>query len=62
MPHFDAPPIPAKKLNGTDITSAHGQDITRNVSARSIQMLNAVPVKTGGIVASSNAPNTTTGV
>ena len=29
-----APPIPAKKLSGMEMTSAQGQEITRKVSAR----------------------------
>ena len=34
MPHDDAPPIPAKKLNGMLITRAHGQLITSTEIAR----------------------------
>ena len=40
MPWLLAPPIPAKKLNGIEITNAHGHDITRKVNARYSQLLN----------------------
>lgn len=33
IPFVEAQPIPPKKLSGMEITSAHGQLITRNVSA-----------------------------
>ena len=31
---LEAQPMPPKKLRGTEMTSAHGQEIIRNVSAR----------------------------
>ena len=34
MPRADAPPMPPKNDSGIEITSAHGQLMTRNVSAR----------------------------
>ena len=34
MPFRDAPPMPPKNVNGTEITSAQGQDTTRNINAR----------------------------
>ena len=34
MPSLLAPPMPAKKLSGMLMTSAHGQLTTRKVSAR----------------------------
>ncbi len=33
MPFFEAPPMPEKNVSGTEMTSAHGQEMTRNVSA-----------------------------
>ena len=33
MPRFDAAPMPEKKASGTESTSAHGQLMTRKVSA-----------------------------
>ena len=33
IPFFDAPPMPEKNVSGTEITSAHGQEITRKVRA-----------------------------
>ena len=33
IPRLLEQPIPLKNVSGTDITSAHGQDITRNVNA-----------------------------
>ena len=35
--------IPAKKPSGTDITNAHGQDITKNVKALFIQTEKLLP-------------------
>ena len=43
IPHLEAPPIPAKKPSGTDITNAHGQDITKNVKALFIQTEKLLP-------------------
>ena len=34
IPFLEAPPIPLKKLKGTEITRAHGQDITRKEHPR----------------------------
>ena len=59
IPFFDALPMPAKKLSGMDITSAQGQEITRNVSARSIQL---PVINNGGMNAIINANITTAGV
>ena len=61
MPMRLAPPMPPKKESGMLITSAHGQLMTRKVSARKIQLLHAaeLPVSkrnTGGITASASAP------
>ena len=33
IPFLDATPMPLKKLNGIDITSAQGQDITKKIKA-----------------------------
>src|SRR5699024_8141755 len=63
IPFFEAPPIPAKNPKGTDITSAQGQEITRNVNALESQSVNSAPfIINGGIMASSNAAITTKGV
>ena len=53
--------MPPKKLRGTDITSAQGQDTTRNVRARLSQSAQ-FPKNMGGITASAAAHMTTTGV
>ena len=53
--------MPPKKLSGTEMTSAHGQEMTRNVSARrnhSVQFPNA----SDGNTKSAAAPPTTAGV
>lgn len=34
IPRLDAPPIPAKKERGTEMTSAQGQEITKKMRAR----------------------------
>ena len=33
IPFLDAPPMPPKNASGTEITSAQGQDTTRNDNA-----------------------------
>ncbi len=53
--------MPPKKLKGTDITRAQGQDTTRKVSARFIHSPQP-PTNRGGSTASSTAPITTAGV
>ena len=60
MPSWLAPPIPAKKLRGMLTTSAHGQLVTRNVSARYTHCSHwpSMPPTsriTGGIIASASA-------
>ena len=62
MPSREAPPIPPKKVSGTEMTSAHGQEMTRKISARSIQTFHAPSPASGGSSASSSAPKTTQGV
>ena len=48
MPHLDAPPIPPKKAMGTEITSAHGQEMTRNINALYTESLHSVmPISDG---------------
>ena len=55
--------MPAKKVSGTEMTSAQGQEITRNVNARCSHSANAVPGTTsGGTKASNIAAATTAGV
>ena len=54
--------MPPKKLSGTDITSAHGQDTIRNVRALYSQVAKLPPKNTGGMTASSTAAPTTIGV
>ena len=60
MPFVEAQPIPPKKLSGMEITSAHGQLITRNVSALIIHVCNAaglpiIMLKIGGMRARASA-------
>ena len=69
MPSRLAPPIPAKKLSGIDMTRAQGQDITRKVSALYVQSVQAdkppVPrmvFASGGRTASARAERQTAGV
>ena len=63
MPALDAPPIPPKNESGTEITSAHGHDMTRKVSARYIHSEKPAPgINSGGSVAISAASSTITGV
>ncbi len=50
-----------KILKGIDITSAQGQEITRNVSALSNHCTNAPP-KITGTMTKNSARNTTIGV
>ena len=61
MPCLDAAPIPAKKVNGIEITNAHGHDTTRKLSARYTHVDHS-PVTAPGITANSNATATTAGV
>ena len=42
-PFLDAAPIPEKKLIGTEITRAQGQEITRKVQALRIPSLHVCP-------------------
>ena len=58
----EAPPMPAKNVKGTDKTNAQGQDITRNVNARSSHIAEGIVVNIGGIIAIIIAKNTTIGV
>lgn len=55
--------MPPKKLSGIDITSAHGQDTTKNERALYTQSENKASFNTnGGITASAKAIITTAGV
>ena len=66
MPALEAPPIAPKNDSGTEMTNAHGQDTTRNDSARVSQDIHTapslIPRNSGGTTASSTAPITTAGV
>ncbi|MPM82353.1 hypothetical protein SDC9_129414 [bioreactor metagenome] len=62
MPFLEAPPIPPKKLSGTEITSAQGHEITRNISALENHIRKSPLKITGGITASNTADITTNGV
>ena len=61
IPILDPAPIPEKNASGTLKTSAHGQLITRNVSAVYTQCVQ-LPVMIEGMIAVANAINTTNGV
>ena len=68
MPQRDAPPMPPKKLSGTEIMavgvaspSAQGQEMTRKMSARRTHSDHS-PVNRGGTTASTAAAMTTAGV
>ena len=62
IPCLEAAPRPPKKLSGTEITRAHGQETTRKLHARYIQIPQFPPVRRGGITARTKARQTTTGV
>lgn len=53
--------MPPKKLRGTEITSAHGQEMTKNDKARSTHTAHW-PVISDGTMASTTAEITTVGV
>ena len=61
IPSFEAAPIPEKYARGTLSTRAHGQLITRKVSAEYIHLLQS-PVISDGTIAVSNATAITIGV
>ena len=61
-PSFAAAPMPEKKLSGTEMTSAHGQEMTRKVSALVSHSAKGWWKKSGGIAASSTAAPMTDGV
>ena len=57
--------MPPKKVRGTLITKAHGQDTTRNIKARYSQVgkvLAKLPERIGGNKAKAMAAKTTMGV
>ena len=55
--------MPAKKLKGTDITKAQGQETTKNVRAMSIHLEKFLSgVSSGGTIAKNTASPTTSGV
>ena len=62
MPCFELTPSPAKKVSGILSTRAHGQEITRKVSARRSQSAKIPNPHSGGITASNPAPAITQGV
>jgi len=63
IPLLDALPKPQKKVSGMDMTKAHGQEMTRKVSARYTQTLkDAFDISRGGKNANTSAAATTTGV
>mgnify|MGYP007006983123 CR=1 FL=1 len=64
-PAFELAPKPPKKLSGIEMTKAHGQEITRKVSARlnhSGKSPTKSPENTGGKKAKIKAAITTVGV
>ena len=62
IPSDEAFPIPAKNANGTLNTNAHGHEMTKNESAEYILSCHVMNPKRAGIVDTSNAQITTTGV
>ena len=63
IPALEAAPIPLKKLKGTEITKAQGQDTTKNDKALNIQSLKLYsPLMIGGKIASNTAKLITIGV
>ena len=61
IPLLDAPPIPPKKLSGTETTNAHGHETIKKFNAL-IHHFNQSPVKIEGKMAIPTAKNTTIGV
>ena len=55
-------PIPIKNAKGTDITSAHGHETTKKVSALKILSFNVILKHKGNIIAINTASNITIGV
>ena len=66
MPLREAPPRPPKKVRGTLMTKAQGQDTTKKMRARWSQMAKVAekpfPDSSGGTNASRRAAETTIGV
>ena len=62
MPRRLAPPMPPKKDNGTEMTSAQGQLTTRKVRPRRIQSAQAPMPMSGGTTAMASAAKVTMGV
>ena len=62
IPRDAAPPMPPKNAIGTEITSAQGQDITRNIKARYIESSTELKPSTGKSTAKRTAHITTIGV
>ena len=54
--------MPPKKLSGTEITRAQGQETISRMSARSIHSCHSAWNSSGGTMASSTATTTTMGV
>ena len=54
--------MPPKKLRGTEMTRAQGQDTTRKISARCTHMEKGPKPSTGGRMARARAAKTTAGV
>jgi hypothetical protein len=62
IPILEEAPIPPKKPSGTEMTSAHGQEITKKIHALWIQSAQPPPKINGGKIAKITAPMVTTGV
>ena len=62
MPFDEALPIPAKYPSGTEMTSAHGQEITRKIRPLCTHVTKSKPVNRGGISDIITAASTTMGV
>ena len=62
MPFDEALPIPAKYPSGTEMTSAHGHEITRKIRPLCTHVPKSKPVNRGGISDIITAASTTMGV
>ena len=62
IPFLEAPPIPPKNPRGTDITSAHGQDITKKINALYTHVISSCLNTNVGTRAKANANKHTIGV
>ena len=57
-----APPMPPKKLRGTEITRAQGQEMTRKIRALWSQAVHTVPARKAGWAAAGTIARAAVGI